>query len=144
MTATPQPTTTLDYVTPTAARPSRAALWTGRVISALPVLMCLMGAFMALTRQPQAVEGMRQMGFSDRAGMLFGITLLACTLLYVIPPTSVLGAILLVGYLGGATFVHVHAGPTGQMWTPVVFGVLVWLGLLLREPRLRALLPLRR
>ena len=95
-------------------------------------------------RVPQAVEGTRQLGLSDRAGMMIGVALLACTLLYIVPWTSVLGAILLVGYLGGAVFVHVHKGEHGQMWTPVVVGVLLWLGLLLREPRLRALLPFRR
>ena len=139
-------TTTPDYVSPPVSlpRPSKGVLWTGRVISALPVLMLLMGAIMTLARVPQAVEGTRQLGLSDRAGMLIGVTLLACTLLYIIPWTAVLGAILLVGYLGGAVFVHVHKGEHGQMWTPVVVGVLLWLGLLLREPRLRALLPFRR
>jgi hypothetical protein len=139
-------TTTSDYATPadSAPRVSKAALWIGRVLSALPALMLLLGAFMTLLRNPQAVEGARQLGLSDRAGMLIGVTLLACTLLYIIPWTSVLGAILLVGYLGGAVFVHVQKGEHGQMWTPVVVGALLWLGLLLREPRLRALLPLRR
>jgi hypothetical protein len=139
-------TTSPDYATVSVSdrKPSKAALWTGRVISALPVLMLLMGAVMSLARVPQAVEGTRQLGLSDRAGMMIGVVLLACTLLYVIPWTSVLGAILLAGYLGGAVFVHVQKGEHGQMWTPVVTAFLLWLGLLLREPRLRALLPLRR
>jgi len=139
-------TTVPDYATPLVEdrTPSKAALWVGRVISALPVLMLLMGAFMTLSRNQQAVEGMHKLGLSDQAAMLIGVALLVSTLLYVVPWTSVLGAILLVGYLGGAVFVHVHAGEYGQMWTPVVVAVLLWLGLLLREPRLRALLPLRR
>src|SRR6476646_149566 len=99
-------TTPPDYATVSVSerKPSKAALWTGRIISALPVLMLLMGAVMSLARVPQAVEGTRQLGLSDQAGMIIGVVLLACTVLYIIPWTSVLGAILLACYLGGAVF----------------------------------------
>jgi Mn2+/Fe2+ NRAMP family transporter len=73
---------------------------------------------------------------------LIGILEIACTVIYVIPRTSVLGAILLTGYLGGATATHVRIGDP-SFFGPVIFGVLVWLGLWLRDARLRALLPLR-
>ena len=67
---------------------------------------------------------------------------LACVLLYVIPQTAVLGAILLTGYLGGAVATHVRAGE--PFWFPIIFGILIWLGLVLRDARIRALVPLRR
>ena len=71
-----------------------------------------------------------------------GVVLLICTVVYAIPTTSVLGAILLTGYLGGATATHVRVGQ--PFWFPVMMGVLVWAGLFLREERLRTLIPLRR
>jgi DoxX-like family len=93
---------------------------------------------------PQVVEATVRVGFPENAVVGIGIALLVATALYVIPQTSVLGAILLTGYLGGATATNVHAG-TGVFNTcfPIVFGVLVWLGLYLRDSRLRTLIPLR-
>jgi len=71
-----------------------------------------------------------------------GILELACTIIYAIPRTAVLGAILLTGYLGGAILTHLRIGD--PFWNPIIPGVLVWLGLYLRDPRLRALAPLRK
>jgi hypothetical protein len=123
---------------------SKAALWTGRVISTLPVLMLTMSGVMKLMGPPEVVEGFRNYGFDGSILVPLGVVELACTLLYVIPRTAVLGAILVTGYLGGAIATHVRAGePPAQYVVPVVLGVLVWLGLYLRDARLRDLVPVR-
>ena len=124
------------------ARPSKPVLWTGRVLSALPVLMLLFSAAMKFARPPVVVEGMAKSGFPEHLLLPLGILEVACTVLYILPPTAVLGAVLLTGYLGGAVASHVRLGEPWFM--PVLLGVLLWLGLFLREPRLRPLLPLRR
>lgn len=122
---------------------SSGALWTGRVLSGLVVLMMLFSASMKLSHAPQFVEQwVGKFGFVE--GSLTGIGLLeiACAVVYVIPRTAVLGAILLAGYLGGAVCAHVRIGDPGAV-TPLILGIFAWGGLYLREPRLRALLPLR-
>ena len=137
-------TDTISYAEPTApapVAPSRKLVWVGRVISALPVLMLLMSGVMKVMRVPMVVEGFGKAGYPAGTLVPIGVVELACTVLYVIPRTAVLGAILLTAYLGGATNSHVRSGEA--FVGPVLFGVLVWLGLLLREPRLRPLLPLR-
>ncbi len=121
--------------------PSKGQLWGGRVVSALPVLGLLMSAGMKLSHSPQVVEGFTHLGYPESTIMPIGVTELLCTILYAVPQTSVLGAILLTGYLGGAVATHVHAGE--GFAAPIVLGVLVWLGLFLRDTRLRALVPLR-
>lgn len=122
--------------------PSKKMLWAGYVMSAAPVFMLLMSAFFKLSKSEQAVEGFAKMGYPDAALMGIGIVELACTVLYVIPRTSVLGAILLTGYLGGATDVHVRGGES--ILIPVLLGVLVWGGLFLRDQRIRDLIPFKR
>ena len=97
---------------------------------------------MKLTKAKDAVEGFKKLGYPDGALVPIGITEVACTTLYVIPQTSVLGAILLTGYLGGATATHVIGGES--VIPTVVIGMLVWLGLFLRDARIRALIPLKR
>ena len=121
---------------------SKKMLWTGYVISAIPVLMLLFSGIMKLVKPPSIVEGFVRLGYPASLAVGIGILEIACTVVYLIPRTSVLGAILLAAYLGGATATHVRIGESAFI-APVVFGVLVWLGLFLREPRLRALLPLR-
>jgi hypothetical protein len=121
---------------------SKKMLWTGRVISALPVLLLLFSASLKLTKSAGVVEGFKKFGYPEWEIMVLGIIELTCTVLYVIPVTSVLGAILLTGYLGGATATHARISDPSFIM-PVIAGVLVWLGLLLRESRLRPLLPLR-
>lgn len=123
-------------------RGSKGLVWVGRVISALPVLVLLMGIGMGFSGKPEVAEGMEKSGYPARLLKPILTAALVSTVLYVIPQTSVLGAILLTGYLGGATATHVRIGEPFYM--PVAVGVLVWLGLLLRERRLRPLLPLRR
>lgn len=116
-------------------------LWAGYVVSALPVLMLVMSGVMKILQPPDAVKGFADLGWPLNLAIALALVELGCTLLYVIPQTAVLGAILLTGYLGGATATHVRIGE--GFIAPVVFGVLVWLGLYLRDARLRALIPLR-
>jgi hypothetical protein len=121
---------------------SKLALWIGRIISALPVLMLVMSGVMKLLKPEPVVQGFSQLGWDESLALTLGILELGCTLIYVIPRTSVLGAILLTGYLGGAIATHVRIGDPSFV-TALVLGVLVWLGLYLRDVRLRALIPLR-
>jgi hypothetical protein len=126
------------------ALPKRWVLWVGRILSTVPILMLLLSAFMKLTRQPQYVEQVvGKFGYAESA--LAGIAMLeiACVVLYAVPNTAVLGAVLLTGYLGGAISTHVRVADNGFL-VPLILGVLVWTGLYLREERLRALLPLRK
>jgi len=121
---------------------SKKALWAGYIMSALPVLMLLFSAAMKFANPPPVAEGFKHLGLSESFALGLGVLELGCTLLYVIPRTSVLGAILLTGYLGGAILAHLRVGD--PFFGPVIFGVLIWGGLFLRDPRLRALIPLRR
>jgi uncharacterized membrane protein YphA (DoxX/SURF4 family) len=121
---------------------SKTMVWIGRVISALPVLILVMSGVMKFVKPAAVVEGFEKLGYPETLALGLGIVELLCTALYIIPQTSVLGAILLTGYLGGATATHVRVGD--PYYGPIILGVLVWLGLYLRDARLRALLPLRR
>ncbi|MBI5757610.1 MAG: DoxX family protein [Planctomycetales bacterium] len=116
-------------------------LWIGRILSTLPVLMLLMSGVMKLVKPTEVVEGFAKLGWPDSLALGLGIVELVCTVLYVIPRTSVLGAILLTGYLGGATATHVRIGD--PFIAPIILGVVIWLGLFLRDARLRVLIPLR-
>ena len=121
---------------------SRAALWTGRVLSALPALFLLFDGAMKLVKPEPVVKATLEMGFSENVILPLGIVLLVCTVLYLLPPTAVLGAILLTGYLGGAVATHVRAGHGAfQTLFPAIFGALLWGGLFLRDERLQELLP---
>jgi len=123
-------------------RPGKVALWTGRVLSTLVVLMLLMGVSMSLLKNPDAIKGMKEFGWPEHMAVMLGIVELICAILYAIPATSVLGAILLTGWLGGAVATHLRIGDPKAAFA-VVFGIIVWLALFLREPRLRRLVPLR-
>ncbi len=132
----------MDAKTPVTV--SKGARWGGRVLSALPVLMLGFSASGKLMKPPEVVEGFARLGYGENLALGLAIVELGCTAVYLIPRTSVLGAILLTGYLGGATATHVRVGDPFSMYIiPVVLGVLVWGGLFLREPRVRALIPLR-
>jgi DoxX-like family len=120
---------------------SKAQLWAGRVISALLVLFLLFDAGAKLMRIAPVLQAFTEVGLSTSLAVPIGAVLLICTILYVIPPTSILGAILLTAYLGGATVTQLRAGQ--PFYFPIIFGVLVWGGLYLREDRLRTLVPLR-
>ncbi len=114
----------------------------GWILTILPVALLLMSAAMKFAKPASAVEGFEHLGLAEKYAMGLGITELICTVLFVIPRTAVLGAILLTGYLGGATFAHLRVGDPFIM--PVLIGVVIWAALFLRDSRLRALIPLRR
>ncbi|MEX2167853.1 MAG: DoxX family protein [Pirellulales bacterium] len=121
---------------------SKTALWAGYIISALAVLMLIFSAVVKLVKPPGFAGAMAHLGWPESHALYLAIVALVGTGLYAIPQTAVLGAILLTGYLGGAIATHVRISE--QFIAPLVFGVLIWLGLFLRDPRLRALIPLRR
>jgi hypothetical protein len=129
-----------------AAAPSKAALRAGYAMSTLVVLFLVFDSVGKFVAPPPVVEGTTALGYEVGHLLPLGVILLACTLLYAVPRTAVLGAVLLTGYLGGAVATHFRVGdplPSHTLF-PVYMGVLAWGGLWLREPRLRALLPLRR
>jgi hypothetical protein len=126
---------------PQIAPVSKKALWVGWIISALPIFALLMSAGMKLMNPPELAEGFSKLGWDHRIALGLGILELVCTLLYVLPRTAILGAVLLTGYLGGASATHVRIGDAP--FIQIALGVLVWLGLFLRDARLRILLPLR-
>jgi hypothetical protein len=122
---------------------SKGMLWTGWIMSALPALFLLFGGVMDLVKPPSVVEGTLKMGYPESVIFGLGVVVLLCTILYLIPRTSILGAILLTGYLGGAVATHVRILDLRSVPIPVLFAALLWGGLYLRESRLRALIPLR-
>ncbi|MFZ0334307.1 MAG: DoxX family protein [Candidatus Acidiferrales bacterium] len=128
-----------------AASVSRGVLWTGRILQALVVLFLLFDAITKIIKVAPVMQAFARLGYPQHLAPVIGTILLVCTVLYVIPQTSVLGAILLTAYLGGAVEVNLRAGdPVFETLFPAIFGVLVWLALYLRDRRLWALVPLRR
>jgi DoxX-like family len=123
----------------------KGRLWIGGIMSALPALFLVMDGVMKLMKPDFVVKATVQLGFPESVIFPLGIVVLVCVILYVIPRTAVLGAILLTGYLGGAVATHVRAGDPlfSHALFPVYFGILLWGGLYLREERLRELIPLR-
>ena len=120
---------------------SKCMLWVSYIMSTLPVLMLLFSGIMKLIKPPSVMEGFAHLGYDESVALGLGVVELLATLLYIIPRTSVLGAILLTGYLGGATATHLRIGEPFQM--AILLGVFVWGGLYLRDERLRLLIPLR-
>ena len=116
-------------------------IWAGRVISALPVLMLLFSGVVKLMKPVAVLEEFGRLGYPESLIVGIGIVEIFCAVVYLIPRSSILGAILVTGYLGGATATHVRIGD--QFFIPIVFGVAIWAGLFLRDDRLRALIPLR-
>ena len=125
-----------------AAPISKGALWTGRILSAIPVFLLLTSAIAKLMKPPNVLEGFAKFGYSEGMIVKLAIIELAFTAIYLIPRTSIFGAILLTAYLGGATATHARVGDPAFVG-PILTGVLLWLGLYLRDERLRALVPLR-
>jgi hypothetical protein len=125
---------------------SGKTLWAGRIISGVVVLFLLFDGAIKLIPLDVVVETLRELAIPEHLARALGVMTLVCTLLYAFPRTSVLGAILLTGYLGGAIYVHVRAG--SPLFSHTLFGVylglLVWAGLYLRDATLRTLIPLRR
>jgi hypothetical protein len=121
---------------------SRAAFWTGWILSVLPVPLLAFSAFMKFQMTPEVEQGFAHLGWPTHTALALGIVEAACVVIYLIPRTAVMGAILLTGYMGGAMAAHVRIDEAFA--TQALIAIVAWLGLYLREPRLRALIPLRR
>jgi hypothetical protein len=121
---------------------SQTSLWVGRVLSALAVLFMLWDGVMKVMVLAPVVESNAHLGLPANLAVGIGIVELVCVVVYVIPRTAVLGAVLLTGYLGGATAIHVRIGD--PFYFPIMMGVLLWGGLLFTDDRLRTVFPLRR
>jgi hypothetical protein len=118
----------------------------GRVLSTLAILFLLFDSSLKVMSTATAVEGTVQLGYPQSTVVVIGVIQLACVILYAVPRTAVLGAIVLTGYLGGAIATHVRVSSPllGYTLFPIYIAVLIWGGLFLREDRLRSLVPLRR
>jgi hypothetical protein len=120
---------------------SNKLIWAGRIISGLLVLLMLFSGIGKLFKPVQIVDDFTRLGYPEQVILGIAIVEIACAIIYAIPQTAVLGAILLTGYLGGATATHVRVGDPYFM--PILIGALIWLGLFLRDERLRSFLPLK-
>src|SRR6201993_1728713 len=118
---------------------SKGRLWAGRIMSALPALFLLMDGIMKLAKPEFVVKATVQLGYPESVIFGLGIVVLVCVILYVVPRTAVLGAILLTGYLGGAVATHLRVGDPlfSHVLFPTYLGVMLWLGLYLRDERVR-------
>ena len=121
--------------------PAARTRWTGRAISVLVSLVFLMSAVMKLLGGAGLEQGMAHLGIPLSLAVPLGMLEIACVVVYLVPATAVVGAILLTGYIGGAICTHLRVGD--PFFVQIALGVLVWLGLYLRESRLRPLIPLR-
>jgi len=124
---------------------SRKSLWTGRMISGIAILFMLFDSITKLLKVDAVVKASAQLGYSGAALSAIGAILLVCVVVYVIPRTSILGAVLITGYLGGAVATNLRVGTPifSNVLFPVYFGVLVWAGLYLREQRVRQFFSLK-
>lgn len=121
---------------------SKALVWTGRVLSALPSLLLLASSSMKLIASAETVANFEKYGYNGAVVRPLGALELSCAILYLVPQTAVFGAALATGYLGGAVATHLIAD---EAWfVPIVVAVLMWAGLGLREPRLLAIFPIKR
>jgi hypothetical protein len=131
--------------TPQKPAVSKAARWTGRILSGLVGLFLLFDGAMKLAKPDFVVEGTLKYGYAEAVIVPLGVVLIASTLLYLFPRTAALGAILLTGYLGGAVDAHVRAGEGAfPVLFPVVLGAILWGALYLRDTRVRAVVPVRK
>jgi len=123
---------------------SKAARWTGHLLGVLPCLMLFFSASMKFIVPEGMPEHIAELGWTLAAIWWLGLLQATCTVIYLIPRTAVIGAILLTGYLGGAIAAHARIGDLPTVLFPLILGVMLWGGLFLRDPRLRVLIPLRR
>lgn len=124
---------------------SKARFWVGWIVSVFPALFLLLDGVMKLIKPPVVVEATVKLGYAEAMILPLGLVLLTCTVLYLVPATAGLGAILITGYLGGAVATHVRVGdPAFAIFFPIILGALVWGGRYLRERRLSAIVPLLR
>jgi hypothetical protein len=120
---------------------SKMMLWAGRILSALPALFLLLDGAMKLVKPEFVVKATVELGYPESVIFGLGMVLVACTVVYLIPQTAVLGAILLTGYLGGAVATHVRVGDgLFPIIFAVIFGALLWGGIYLRDERLRSII----
>jgi hypothetical protein len=120
---------------------SKGALWTGRIITGIVVLFLAFDAITKLIREPHTMAAAAQMGIKGDMMVTIGAILACCLIVYLIPRASLFGAVLLTGYLGGATATNMILGQSFVLCIfPVVFGIFVWLGLFLRDGRVRTLI----
>jgi hypothetical protein len=123
---------------PSAGSPSKGSLWAGRIINALVILFLLFDAIMKIIKERHSTEGSTKLGWPVECVQGIGVVLLICTIIYTIPRIAIIGAILVTAYLGGAVAIMIRAG---EAWYfPVIFGMLVWVGLYFRNGRFRALI----
>jgi hypothetical protein len=121
---------------------SKKARIVGWIMTILPALMFLFSAVMKFSQNPEVQKGFEHVGWPANLAVRLGILELTCTIIYLFPRAAILGAILLTGYLGGAIATHVRIGE--PVVTHIILGIVLWGGIFLRDPRLRALIPLRR
>ncbi len=134
---------TMSTTAQSAAPISTSRRWVGRVLTALAALFLLVDGVMKVLQSAPSVETATQLGYSAGSVVGVGILLLICLAIYLLPQTAPLGAILLTGFLGGVVATHVRAGsPVFSLIFPLIIGTLLWIGLYLRDTRLRVLLPL--
>ena len=122
---------------------TRWMVWAGRVTSLWPVFVVLMSATWKLTRNPWYVGEFARIGWQESSLNLLAFLQLGCIVLYLVPQTAILGAVLLTGYLGGAIATYTRIGEPYPVLVPLSTSIIAWLGIYLRDARLRALLPLR-
>jgi DoxX-like family len=124
---------------------SNARLWAGRILLAVPVLFLVFDSVIKLMRITPVLDSFHELGYPESLALAIGILESVCLTVLLIPRTSILGAILVTGYLGGAVATHVRVGSplTSHVLFPVYVALLIWVALFLREDRLRALVPLR-
>ena len=140
--SSPSPTlqATAVALSPTAGR---AAWWAGWILGGLAALGLLVGGVLDLIKPPFVVEGVTAAGYSENVIVPLGAVVIACVILYLIPLTAAVGAILLTGYFGGAVATHVRLGDPATVWVvPVLYAAVLWTALVLRDRRLRAVLPI--
>src|SRR4030095_6780403 len=117
-------------------------IWVGRIVSVLVVLPFVPSALMKLIRHPEVIKCIAHLGLAETLILPLRLLELSCVVVYLIPQTAILGAILLTGFLGGAILTHLRIGE--PVFLHIAMGILIWGGLYLREGRLRKLIPLRR
>ncbi|MET4084127.1 hypothetical protein ABIB40_004101 [Pedobacter sp. UYP30] len=120
---------------------SKIRLWASYILQGIVVVMFLMGSVMNLLQSTEAVKGATEMGYPKEAVLYLGIALLIGTLLYAIPKTIIIGAIILTGWLGGAIATHIiHGDPIFNIIFPILFGLVIWASIVLRNDKLKAVL----
>jgi hypothetical protein len=140
-----QATMTTVPTSSTSSATAKPMLWAGRVVSALPVLFLIFDGVIKLMNIQPVVDASMQLGLPLELAPKLGVLLLACLVVYLIPRTSALGAVLLTGYLGGAIAIQARVGAeTFSLVFPIIMGALLWVGLWLRDERVRAMVAIRR